>query len=421
MHRLTIVHTGKPEITLDELVVCGEDMGIDVEVCKVTDDMIQFGEITEKFGDGVLWRLSEIGMGGLAAFYGAMEGKETINPALYVYPELADKFFQQSLLLYSDLRDYYVMTLRVNGEGDLRRYLDEGRLSFPFVVKPARGYSGMGVRLIANEGDLSGIGGGCVAQSYIENSGDWRVFVVGGVGIGAMKKVAEEGRPFNFVTGRAHISKEEDEEVLRELNKIACKAASLFKLGCTGVDIIRDDGTGDYKLLEVNFSPGWQNGWDKVTGQSVPKEVMSWYKERWAAKDGEFWLAAKKYLETRLERLTREKRALLARGVEYDFWGSLDEWEKDVRDNYFTKGLEEKLRFLYFCTKDGRQTDLKSVVLGEAEQSVSWAGNFLVDVRSETETGLSVAHNLEDGAVATVLYVKIHEMLEGVEKSGGSW
>ena len=413
MRRLTIVHTGKPEVTLDEFVVHGRELGIDVQVRKVTDDLIQFGKITEEFGDGVLWRLSSIGAGGLAAFYGAMEGKETINPALYVFPELADKFFQQNLLLYSDLRDYHILTLRVDSENDLRRYLEKGKLSYPFVLKPARGYSGKGVRLVEGERGLASIGGGLVAQPYIKNSGEWRVFVVGGVGIGAMKKIAEGGRPFNFVTAGAQILKEEDDAVLKELNKIAGRAASLFRLGCTGVDIMRDDITGEYKLLEVNLAPGWQNGWDKVTGESVPKEVMNWYMGRWELRgDREgLWLIVKRYLEDRLERLTKEKRRELEGEVGYSFSGNLDEWEIDIRENYAVRRLEEKLRFLYFCLKNGRLTNLEMVILGEAEQSVSWAGNFLVDIRDRTETGLSVAHNLEDAAVTTVLYIKICEIL----------
>ena len=51
MHRLTIVHTGKPEITLDELVACGEEMGIDVQVCRVSDELICSGKVAEEFGD----------------------------------------------------------------------------------------------------------------------------------------------------------------------------------------------------------------------------------------------------------------------------------------------------------------------------------------------------------------------------------
>lgn len=414
-HKLTIVHTGKPEITLSEFVQCARKKDLDVEVRRVSNDMIQSGEVMKILGDGVLWRIAEIGPGGLAIFYGAMGDKLTINPALYILPELADKFFQQGLLLYSDLASYGIETFRIGGGDDARRYMQQGKLKYPFVVKPTKGYSAIGLRLIGAEEDMRGIGGGMVAQPYIMNSGEWRVFVVGGVGIGAMRKEAGMGEPFNIVRKGALIYKETNSEVLEKLNEIACRASSMFSLGCAGVDITQDDRTGDFKVFEVNLSPGWQNGWDEVTGESVPDEVMDWYIERWELKDGKLDLDVilKKYLEKRQKWLSREKRALLGKDVEYDFEGSLEEWEKTLKEDYFNNKLEEKLKYVYFATKEGRRTDLAEMILEEAKKSVSWAGNFLVDLNDKTPTGLSLAHSLEEGALATMLYIKVCEMRRG--------
>ncbi|MDR3297772.1 MAG: hypothetical protein LBT19_00090 [Candidatus Nomurabacteria bacterium] len=380
MPTLTIIHTGKPERTLDELVDYGERMGINVEVVRISDDLIASGAI-EEFGDGILWRLSDIDIGGAAAFYSAIEDKETINPALYKFPQLADKFFQQSMLRYSSLRNHYIDTLRVNGAWPAKKYVEAGKLRYPFVVKPARGYSGNGVKLIKSPADLASISNNFVAQSYVPNTGEWRVFVVGGVGIGAMRKVAADGQPFNFVTSDAHIFCEDDPEVLSELNKIACRAASFFSLGCTGVDIVRNKNTGEYKIFEVNLSPGWQNGWDTVTGESVPKEVMSWYQERWNLDPNNSIDALRNYLNNRITRLTpntQEKvKAIMS--------GNLSE---DVKNNL----SEHKAKI-------------------ELHHKISPLGNFLVDSRSHTKSGLSTAHNLEDCAETTATYIKICELL----------
>lgn len=381
MPTLTIIHTGKPERTLDEFVDTAQHIGVNVEVVRITDDLIASGAV-EELGQGILWRLSNIDIGGVAAFYSAIGDKETINPALYKFPQLADKFFQQNMLLYSSLRDYHINTLRVNGAWPAKKYVEAGELSFPFVAKPARGFSGNGVKLVNTPEDLASIGNSFVAQPYIPNDGEWRVFVVGGVGIGAMRKVAGEGKPFNFVTSDAHIYNEEDPTVLSELNKIACRAASFFSLGCTGVDIVRNYETNEYKIFEVNLAPGWQNGWDTVTGESVPKEVISWYQERWDLDPAQPVAAFRKYLNNRITRLTpgtQEKVTGILRG-------ELPQSAQD--DPAATKAEIER-----FC-------------------EISPLGNFLVDTRTSTNSGLSTAHNLEDSAETTATYIKICELLE---------
>lgn len=380
--KLTIIHTGKPERTLDELVASGQNHNIDIEVVRITDDLIASGSIKD-LGDGILWRLSDIDIGGVAAFYAAIGDKVTINPAIYRFPQLADKFFQQNMLLYSSLSDYSLETLRVHSPADAQKYLEAGKLHYPFVIKPARGYSGNGVKLIKNTEDLKHIRPGFVAQPYIPNSGEWRVFVVGGVGIGAMRKVAEDNQPFNFVTSNECIFCENNPNVLIELNKIACRAASFFSLGCTGVDIVRNKETGQYKIFEVNLAPGWQNGWDTVTGESVPAEIMTWYLDRWSLNNQKPATYLRNYLNTKIVRLSVEtqnkvKKILSGDNLPSDLKNNPDAWKTDIDQHY----------------------------------KISPLGNFLVDARSHTPSGLSTAHNLEDAAEITALYIKACELID---------
>lgn len=383
MPKLTIIHTGKPERTLDEFIATAEHMGVNTEVVRITDDLIASGAVAE-LGDGILWRLSNIDIGGVAAFYSAIGDKETINPALYKFPQLADKFFQQSMLHYSSLGRYAIDTLRVNGAWPAKKYLEEGKLRFPFVVKPARGFSGNGVKLIKKPADLIGISSGYVAQPYIPNEGEWRVFVVGGVGIGAMRKIAGAGKPFNFVTSDAQIYNEEDTQILQELNKIACQAASFFGLGCTGVDIVQNSETGEYKIFEVNLAPGWQNGWDTVTGESVPKEVVQWYIERWNLDREAPLPALREYLNNRITRLTPATQQKLAQIQSGDL-------PEDIKNDPSAYKAEIERR----C-------------------EISPLGNFLVDRRSYTKAGLSTMHNLEESAETTATYIKACELISGV-------
>ncbi|MFV0485147.1 MAG: hypothetical protein ACK5MU_02900 [Candidatus Saccharimonadales bacterium] len=383
MPTLTIIHTGKPESTLDEFIATAEHMGVNAEVVRITDDLIASGAVAE-LGDGILWRLSNIDIGGVASFYSAIGDKETINPALYRFPQLADKFFQQSMLRYSSLGRYAIDTLRVNGAWPAKKYIEEGKLRVPFVVKPARGFSGNGVKLIKKPEDLAGISNGYVAQPYVPNEGEWRVFVIGGVGVGAMRKVAGEGKPFNFVTSDAHIYNEEGPQVLSELNKIACQSASLFGLGCTGVDIVRNQETGEYKIFEVNLAPGWQNGWDVVTGESVPKEVTQWYIERWNLDPTDPVPALREYLNNRITRLTESTQQKVSAIQNGDL---PDEVKNDLAA--YKAEIERRCE-------------------------ISPLGNFLVDRRSNTKAGLSTMHNLEDCAETTATYIKACELLGGV-------
>lgn len=383
MPKLTIIHTGKPERTLDEFVTTAEHMGVGVEVVRMTDELIASGAVAE-LGDGILWRRSTINMGGIASFYSAMGDKETINPALYRFPLLADKFFQQNMLRYSSLGRYAIDTLRVNGAWPAKKYLEEGKLRVPFVVKPARGFSGNGVKLVQKPEDLFGVGDDYVAQPYIQNEYEWRVFVVGGVCVGTMRKVAGEGKPFNFVTEDAHIYVEEDSQVLFELNKIAYQAASLFGLGCTGVDIVRDQETGEYKIFEVNLAPGWQSGWDKATGESIPKEVIQWYIERWNLDPTDPIPALEEYLNNRVTRLTESTQQKISAIQNGDL---PNEIKNDL--NAYKAEVERRCE-------------------------ISPLGNFLVDRRSYTKAGLSTMHNLEESAETTATYIKACELLDGV-------
>ncbi|MDR2063353.1 MAG: ATP-grasp domain-containing protein [Candidatus Nomurabacteria bacterium] len=366
--KLTIIHTGKPERTLDELVRCGENFGFAVEVLKITKDIIQFNQIDEKIGDAVLWRLSDIGFDGVAIFQPTLIDKITINPAMSVFPETASKFFQQGVLLYSDLSDYHVDTFVIANKDDVKKYISIGKLKYPVVVKPSRGASSKGLGFIKNAEELEMAVVSGLVQPYIESDAEWRVFVVGGVSIGAMRKVARQDQVFNSSEG-AIFSKEEDETTLQEINKLACRASSLFLSGCNGVDIIREKQSGKYKILEVNLAPGWQNGWDRVTGEDVPREVMQWYLERYEMRKMPLHEAIERYLRGRLGRLTKGKQA--------DILGILD------------GGI--------------KQYELPVGMMEKAEELISPLGNFLVDLHDRIN--MSTMHNLEDAGVLNAKFV----------------
>lgn len=303
--KLSIVSPDPGEITVAQFKNKADELGIDATVIPVTLYDIASGEADKKLGNCVLWRLSSLGPSGNGAGYGLMDGRISINSSLYVMPEIGNKYFQQQVLKYSVLSQYAVPTYYVGSYEQLAALVDKGLLTYPVVVKPVHGSSAQGVTYLADAAqarehkkwDWQ------VAESYIENDGEWRVFVVGGVATGAMKKIAAEGKRFNLVGPGATVLSENDDKVKDEIYDIATQAASLFHTELNGVDIVRDRHTGRLYIFEVNVSPGWQNRFDKTTGEDIPARVMEWFEERFAKDSIELFEAIRTYLLRRSYRL----------------------------------------------------------------------------------------------------------------------
>ncbi|MBQ1453832.1 MAG: hypothetical protein IIZ23_07675, partial [Ruminococcus sp.] len=126
-----------------------------------------------------------------------------------------------------------------------------------------------------------------VIEQYIEPECDWRVFVMGGTAVGIMRKFGDPEHLDNFVawsSGRFR-RKEDDQDTIEALSRIACRTAAVSRLEYTGVDIIRDKNTKKYYILETNFAAGWMNGFTATTGVKIPELVLDWLSDRGDAKE----------------------------------------------------------------------------------------------------------------------------------------
>lgn len=303
--RLSIVSPDPGETTVAQFKNKADELGIDAAVVPVTLYDIASGEADKKLGNCVLWRLSSLGPSGNGAGYGLMDGRISINSSLYVMPEIGNKYFQQQVLKHSALSEYAVPTFYVGSYEQLEHLVNKGLLEYPVVIKPVHGSSAQGVAYLADESQARKHHSWDwqVAESYIENDGEWRVFVIGGVATGAMKKIAATGRKFNLVGPGATVLSEDDDNVRDEIYDLATKAASLFHTELNGVDIVRDKRTGRLYIFEVNVSPGWQNRFDTTTGEDIPARVMEWFGERLAKDDIGLPDAVQTYLLRRSYRL----------------------------------------------------------------------------------------------------------------------
>jgi len=121
------------------------------------------------------------------------------------------------------------------------RLLKTKKIRYPFLMKPELGVRGEGIVLINNENDLNKFEGNYrsfAIEQFIKSKYDWRVFVLGGVPLGVMKKLGNEDDPADFVAksgGKKHFI-EPDEKIHEEVCRIAVKACEVSGLDYAGID-----------------------------------------------------------------------------------------------------------------------------------------------------------------------------------------
>ncbi len=118
------------------------------------------------------------------------------------------------------------------------------------VYKPVYGFDGNGIRLITDVSDLKTEQPPYYLQEYIPNDRDFRVFVIDGKAVGAIKRVSDS-LTHNIHQGGAGIAVEID----TEMADIAGRAAKSAGVDYGGVDLLR--GKDGYTVLEVNGTPNW--------------------------------------------------------------------------------------------------------------------------------------------------------------------
>jgi hypothetical protein len=154
--------------------------------------------------------------------------------------------------------------------------------------------------------------------------------------------------------------------------------------------------------------------YSKHTGENLPREVIDWFIERdkWVNQKLPLEQCLDDYLQPRLKRLTAVTQKRVKSILDFKEKPSDKLTELQIRKNFFNTALEDKLRFVYErLMRQATIPKITDIILGEAEKSVSWAGNFLVDNNDKTSTGLSTAHTLESGAPASAYYIAIQRLL----------
>lgn len=162
----------------------------------------------------------------------------------------------------------------------------EREFTYPLIVKTVSGSYGKGVFLCENRAQLKDLADfievskdpkvNVIIQEFVlfSNGKDIRVFVVGRRHIGAMVRIAREGKlKANFSAGGTV----EPFDLNPAVEWLAVESAKLVGLDIAGIDILFDGDS--YKVCEVNSSPGFE-GFEKATGLNVPQEIYHYIQVR---------------------------------------------------------------------------------------------------------------------------------------------
>lgn len=131
--------------------------------------------------------------------------------------------------------------------------VDGAKLQFPVLVKPPDGTCGRGVRLLENTEDFRRSRKmSLIVQPFIRNDGDWRVVVIDGKAVSAIKRVGRIGQVTNNIATGSYAVAERDLGVLERVFEVAEAAAAALEFDYVGIDVIRDLDNGEFYFLEAN-------------------------------------------------------------------------------------------------------------------------------------------------------------------------
>ena len=160
----------------------------------------------------------------------------------------------------------------------------EGAAGHALVLKPLFGSQGKGLQLVGCvdgvHHPLPALDKGYGAMAYLqrflpavtrsdaEPGFDWRVLVVGGRAITAMRRVST-----HWVHNIAQGARSEPAELTRPLAELAERAAQALDMDYAGVDLLPSATGPAIQVIEVNGVAAWQ-GLQRVTGFNIARAIV---------------------------------------------------------------------------------------------------------------------------------------------------
>ncbi len=341
-----------------ELLKVGKQKGIGIEMINLFD--LEESQLS-KIGKVILWRSSSLGTGTKKAATLKIlrkKGKVFVNNGIVDSPQIVFKSFQQEVVKSfcqecQKKEVFPIPTFLFRSKKELQKAIAEGKLSYPFIMKPDLGAKGKGVKVISDSKEFNLLAEkellGFIFQNFIENKGDYRVFVIGGKPVGIMKRIAQKGSFLNNISQGGRAIEEKDKLTKEKLSLIASKIASLFDLGLCGVDFIFNEKDRKYYFLEINTVPQWQ-GFQKATKINVASLIVDYCNDILNRKNCSQYLLIKKNYQEAIIFPDDKKFHFYSRMF---LWTKNKKYQKELEElkNYFIGSNEkekqkEKIKFL---------------------------------------------------------------------------
>lgn len=220
-----------------------------------------------------------------------MENYISQHPSLIVIDplpnlrNLLDRYSCYTTIHSTDLDSYAVFTpnfctLRSSDYNTLREELKSAKMTYPFICKPILGHGGREAHemsIIFNEKCLVDIRTPCVAQSFINhNAVLYKIFVVGDkhyyVERPSLKNfqacesetIYFESSDVSKAGAKSRLCMLDPEDIVTDIVKpdekifdiIATTLRKAFGMELLGVDVVIENSSGRYAIIDVNAYPG---------------------------------------------------------------------------------------------------------------------------------------------------------------------
>lgn len=184
-------------------------------------------------------------------------GRVVLNGLTSDTINVPNKAYQQKIVR-EKLNITKIPTFEAADRTTLLQLINDGTLQYPFVAKKKVSGEGRGVHKIDKEDDINNIEdiSDSIFQNFIKNTGEYRVYMVGGRAVAFFKKVAGADTFKNNISqgGTSAVIKSRGKR--KELARLAEKINNVFDITISGIDFLEAvDGT--LYFMEINTVPNW--------------------------------------------------------------------------------------------------------------------------------------------------------------------
>ncbi len=279
--KITLISKFPHEFRVQEQIKVAQRRGIELQVLTIRSDNLIFEELEKQIeGDVILWNTTDSppyhNYKNAGALYFASKGKIVLNEVYRVFPLTRFKYYQYAHAhAFSDMN--LATTIIGQTPSDILVQMPKQNMDFPIIAKPSFGSKGDGIYLLKTKEELEKATfpiGEYIFQNFIDNDGDYRVFAIGGVPLGMVRRVSGKESFLNNLSQGGSAHKITDPHQRTILQNIASEAATLFQIHTAGVDIMHEPATTKYYFQEVNTIPNW-SGSQPYLDVDMAEEVIS--------------------------------------------------------------------------------------------------------------------------------------------------